>query len=151
MERINSIYIISYGNSFRFTDNLPERITYVNRGSTVVGCLGSSDQVAEMLDDLIVGPKICCSDSHHLWCPSHDLKAAALGHLVLLEGVVIPSPTCSLSTTSYWVFEAVLWGDIPPFATRRRRWMVRGGRGTPVFVFSTQASMRVVKLNIMNN
>ena len=45
MERINSIYIISYEEirfglrTFRFTDNLTERITYVNRGSTVCSYL----------------------------------------------------------------------------------------------------------------
>ena len=41
LEHINWIYIISYGKirfglrTLRFTDNLTERITYVNRGSTV--------------------------------------------------------------------------------------------------------------------
>ena len=45
MERINWIYIIAYGKiSFglrmlRFIDNLAERITYVNRGSTVFNCI----------------------------------------------------------------------------------------------------------------
>ena len=46
MERINSIYIIYYGEirfglrTLRFTDDLTERITYVNRGSTVLETCG---------------------------------------------------------------------------------------------------------------
>ena len=44
--------------------------------------------------------------------PRHS--AATLGHLFLQDGVVSPIPTSSLSTTSYWVFEAVLRGGRSP-------------------------------------